>query len=153
MAGMNFNMQKLLVLYTSKTGNTESFVDWFEEKFSSQFDITYFNLYRDKNLKNIEQYDIIALGSYTWANGKIPVEMKRFVIENRELLQEKVAFLFGSGITIYAHFCAALDNIQIILDKEIYSIKFELTFIPEEHTEEINKLEEVLNEYVFTNKK
>jgi len=146
-------MQKLLVLYTSKTGNTKSFVDWFGKQFSNQFDITYFNLYRDKNLTNIEQYDIIALGSYTWANGKIPVEMKRFVIENRELLQEKVAFLFGSGITIYAHFCAALDSIQIILDKEIYSIKFELTFIPDEHDEEINKLGEILNEYVFTNEK
>lgn len=146
-------MQKLLVLYTSKTGNTQSFVDWFGKQFSNQFDITYFNLYRDKNLTNIEQYDIIALGSYTWANGKIPVEMKRFVIENRELLQEKVAFLFGSGITIYAHFCAALDSIQIILGKEIYSIKFELTFIPDEHDEEINKLGEILNEYVFTNKK
>lgn len=146
-------MQKLLVLYTSKTGNTQSFVDWFGKQFSNQFDITYFNLYRDKNLTNIEQYDIIALGSYTWANGKIPVEMKRFVIENRELLQEKVAFLFGSGITIYAHFCAALDSVQIILDKEIYSIKFELTFIPDEHDEEINKLGEILNEYVFTNKK
>lgn len=146
-------MQKLLVLYTSKTGNTQSFVDWFGKQFSNQFDITYFNLYRDKNLTNIEQYDIIALGSYTWANGKIPVEMKRFVIENRELLQEKVAFLFGSGITIYAHFCAALDSIQIILGKEIYSIKFELTFIPVEHDEEINKLGEILNEYVFTNKK
>ena len=146
-------MQKLLVLYTSKTGNTESFVDWFGKQFSNQFDITYFNLYRDKNLTNIEQYDIITLGSYTWANGKIPVEMKRFVIENRELLQEKVAFLFGSGITIYAHFCAALDSIQIILGKEIYSIKFELTFIPDEHEEEINKLGEILNEYVFTNKK
>lgn len=146
-------MQKLLVLYTSKTGNTQSFVDWFGKQFSNQFDITYFNLYRDKNLTNIEQYDIITLGSYTWANGKIPVEMKRFVIENRELLQEKAAFLFGSGITIYAHFCAALDSIQIILDKEIYSIKFELTFIPDEHDEEINKLGEILNEYVFTNKK
>lgn len=146
-------MQKLLVLYTSKTGNTQSFVDWFGKQFSNQFDITYFNLYRDKNLTNIEQYDIVILGSYTWANGKIPVEMKRFVIENRELLQEKVAFLFGSGITIYAHFCAALDSIQIILDKEIYSIKFELTFIPDEHDEEINKLGEILNEYVFTNKK
>lgn len=146
-------MQKLLVLYTSKTGNTQSFVDWFGKQFSNQFDITYFNLYRDKNLTNIEQYDIITLGSYTWANGKIPVEMKRFVIENRELLQEKVAFLFGSGITIYAHFCAALDSIQIILGKEIYSIKFELTFIPDEHEEEINKLGEILNEYVFTNKK
>lgn len=146
-------MQKLLVLYTSKTGNTQSFVDWFGKQFSNQFDITYFNLYRDKNLTNIEQYDIITLGSYTWANGKIPVEMKRFVIENRELLQEKVAFLFGSGITIYTHFCAALDSIQIILGKEIYSIKFELTFIPDEHDEEINKLEEILSEYVLTNKK
>ena len=150
---MNYNMKKLLILYTSKTGNTESFVDWFGKKFSSQFDITCFNLYRDKDLINIEQYDIIALGSYTWANGKIPVEMKHFVIENRELLQEKVAFLFGSGITIYAHFCAALDSIQIILDKEIYSIKFELTFIPDEHQEEIIKLEEILSEYVLTNKK
>ena len=146
-------MQKLLVLYTSKTGNTQSFVDWFGKQFSNQFDITYFNLYRDKNLTNIEQYDIIILGSYTWANGKIPVEMKRFVIENRKLLQEKVAFLFGSGITIYAHFCAALDSIQIILGKEIYSIKFELTFIPDEHNEEINKLEEIFNEYVFIDKK
>lgn len=145
--------KKVLILYTSKSGNTESFVDWFEDTFSSQLDIDSENLYRNKNLTNIEQYDIITLGSYTWANGKIPVEMKRFVIENRELLQEKVAFLFGSGITIYAHFCAALDSIQIILGKEIYSIKFELTFIPEEHDEEINKLGEILNEYVFIDKK
>lgn len=134
-------------------GRIYASIYWFEKKFSNQFDITYFNLYRDKNLTNIEQYDIITLGSYTWANGKIPVEMKRFVIENRELLQEKVAFLFGSGITIYAHFCAALDSIQIILDKEIDSIKFELTFIPDEHEEEIIKLEEILSEYVLTNKK
>ena len=72
---------------------------------------------------------------------------------NQISAQEKVDFLFGSGITIYAHFCAALDSIQIILDKEIYAIKFELTFIPDEHEEEIIKLEEILSEYVLTNKK
>ena len=141
--------KKVLILYTSKSGNTESFVDWFEDTFSSQLDIDSENLYRNKKLINFEQYDKIILGTYTWNDGKIPVEMKKVLIEKREVLQERTEFLFGSGITIYPFFCGALDGAQIILGQNYPLFKFELTFIPSEHLKEIEQIKEIIkNDFI-----
>lgn len=139
----------VLVLYTSKTGNSESFVDWFEDNYSSQFNIDSINLYRRKEeLINFDKYDKIILGMYTWSNGKIPVEMKNILIRNREVFQDKVAFIFGSGITIYRNFCGAIDNCLIILERDIPLIKFELTFLPQEDEEITNNIKEIIHDTI-----
>lgn len=141
---------EVLVLYTSKTGNTESFVDWFEDTYANQFNIDSINLYRNKNLDliNFEKYDKIILGMYTWSNGKIPIEMKNIIICNREIIRNKVAFLFGSGITIYKNFCGALDNTLIILDKKVPVIKNELTFLPQESKERTKRIRKMIHDTI-----
>lgn len=133
----------ILIIYESLGGNTKTFVDWFLNVYgwNTDYNITVKTVREMKeNLTFFEEYDIIILGTYTWANGKIPVETKKFVIQEREKLRKSNLFLFGSGITIYANFCGALDNIEIILSQSVPKIKFELTFLPEEHQKDIEFL-------------
>lgn len=140
-------MKKALVLYTSKTGNTESFVDFLEDNYFSEaeIDTVLFRSLKERKL-DLDSYDNIILGCYTWGGGIIPKYFKDYIIENREVLQDKNILLFGSGITIYKHFCGALDNIEIILDKKLPKIKFEITFEPEENQENIQTLEKYIRE-------
>lgn len=138
---------KKLIVYTSRSGNTESFNDWFMTKYNN---ITAFNLLEDDLTKLpglLSSTEDILLGTYTWDNGKIPKEMKKFVIDNREVLMKKTRLLFGSGITIYKHFCGALDNINIILESDIPMIKFELTFLPNENGANMTIVKNILGEY------
>lgn len=142
-------MKKALVLYTSKTGNTESFVDFLEDNYSleAEMDAVLFQSLNITGQKlDLNSYDNIILGCYTWGGGIIPKYFKDYIIENREVLQDKNILLFGSGITIYKNFCGALDNIEIILDKQLPKIKFEITFEPNENQENIQTLERYIRE-------
>lgn len=140
----------LLILYTSRTGNTESFVDYLEDETLQDFSYETINvLDGDQDLEeSLIKADAVILGSYTWDNGRIPKEIKQIIIDNRSLLEQKTLFLFGSGITIWAHFCGALDNIEIILNRAFPKIKFELTFIPEEHKKDIKIIKREIDNFV-----
>lgn len=144
MRGQTYNKSKVLVVFQTRSGNTRTFVDYILSSFpDSWIDVRLVS----EEIENIESYDKIIIGTYTWANGKIPVAIKKFVIENREILMGKQVLLFGSGITIYKNFCGALDSIAIILgNQNLPKIKFELTFIPEEHEENIELLEKFIQE-------
>lgn len=145
MRGQTYNKSKVLVVFQTRSGNTRTFVDYILSSFpDSWIDVKLVS----EEIENIESYDKIIIGTYTWANGKIPAAIKKFVIENREILMGKQVLLFGSGITIYKNFCGALDSIAIILgNQNLPKIKFELTFIPEEHEENIELLEKFIQEW------
>src|SRR5437764_14267537 len=97
-----------LLVYTTKSGNTKTFVDYLVNKVDVW--VSDFN-------SDIRNYDTIILGSYTWGSGKIPPEMKRFLIVNKNLLRGKKVFVFGSGNSIYPKFCGAVDSIcKIVTD-------------------------------------
>lgn len=134
----------ILVYIDTLTGNTTTFVDFLKEKYYN-VNIDVINARKISDV-DLTKYDKIMIGSYTWSNGKIPLHIKKFVIENREILYNKPTLLFGSGITIYRYFCGALDNIPIIVGRDLPKIKFELTFIPEENEENISLLEEFIKE-------
>lgn len=108
-------MNNILLIYWSKTGNTKSFIDFFVENSSCKVDV-----YNMKNgmLKKSElkKYNKICIGTYTWGYGKIPKQVKEFIIKHQDMLSNKEFFLFGSGNSIYPKFCGALDNIEIILN-------------------------------------
>ena len=144
MRGQTYNKSKVLVVFQTRSGNTRTFVDYILSSFpDSWIDVKLVS----EEIENIESYEKIIIGTYTWANGKIPAAIKKFVIENREILMGKQVLLFGSGITIYKNFCGALDSIAIILgNQNLPKIKFELTFIPEEHEENIELLEKFIQE-------
>lgn len=134
----------ILVINDSLTGNTTTFVNYLMGTYP---DHKYTILdSRQVGRVNWDNYDIVFIGCYTWSNGKIPAQVKKMVIEYRDMLMKKPLGLFGSGITIYQKFCGALDNIQIILDQHAsFMAKFELTFIPEENEKAIADLDRFLS--------
>ena len=90
---------------------------------------------------NLDDYNKILIGSPTYANGKMLPKIKNWVIENREELMNKDVLAFGSGITIYPHFCKAVDSISMILDDKVKEkIKFELTYNPSHEVVNESKL-------------
>lgn len=75
-----------------------------------------------------ETWDSVMIGCYTWDEGKIPIKTKRAVIEHRFWLSEQNLFIFGTGWTLYATFCKAVDSLQIIVGREVPHIKYELNY-------------------------
>lgn len=131
-----------LVLYTSKTGNTKTFANFIKQNIDN------ITLCNDFTVE-IEKYDKLVLGAYSWANGKIPIEMKKFLIDNQYKFKGKKVYIFGSGNSIYPKFCGAVDGIKkIVVDcgaEVIWTFKFEQVFRETKFsTDELNFLIEKL---------
>jgi flavodoxin I len=116
-----------LLVYVSKTGNTRTFADYLSSKLS---------LHIDDFDADITNYDKIILGAYTWGNGKIPKDIKEFVIKNKDNFKGKKVYIFGSGYSIYPRFCGAVDGLaKIVTDCGAdvqWKFKFEKRFIENE---------------------
>lgn len=128
-------METLLVYY-SKSGNTTTFVDFLKEKVDM-------NCVRIRNNPNliIGNYKKIILGCPTYNNGKIPGKFKLFLINNKDNFKDKEVIIFGSGLTIYPHFCGAVDGIEKIVSdcngRVLKTFKFEQRFNEEEYDERL----------------
>lgn len=117
---------RVLVVYESMSGNTYSFVNRVSRLYNCDIATP-----RNIHEYNLDDYNKILIGSPTYANGKMLPKIKNWVIDNRETLMTKDVLAFGSGITIYPHFCKAVDSISLILDDKVKEkIKFELTYNP-----------------------
>lgn len=112
-----------LLIYESKTGNTKTFVD---------FVTKHINVEIGDYKTNIVRHQKIIIGAYSWGNGKIPVELKKFLIDNKDKWRGKQIFIFGSGNSIYPKFCGAVDGIKTIVEdcgaEVIGFFKFEQRF-------------------------
>lgn len=131
---------KVLLLYWSKTGNTQTFVDHFVSQSSLPVDV--YDMKRSPVIssKDVKKYSKIVIGSYTWGYGKIPEPVKSFIVDNVSAFQNKTVFLFGSGNSIYPKFCGAIDNIEVIMndiESEVYAkVKIDQRFNVSDYTEE-----------------
>ena len=124
---------KILMVGFSKTGNTYMFMDYLK-KFNNNIDEYRFNI-RDNVDIDVSLYDLIIIGTNTWGDGKIPKNCKEFVINNA-IKYKKDWIVFGTGNSIFAHFCGAVDGIEKILSDTgnniIYTFKYEQRFIEED---------------------
>lgn len=139
-------MRPILLVMTSKTGNTRTFVK-FLEKYSEQQII----ICEDFS-QSIKDYEKISFGAYTWGNGKIPKEMKEYLISQKDDFKGKEIFIFGSGNSIYPKFCAAVDGInKIVSDCGAIvkgTFKFEQRFNENDYSkEEIDHLIKTIKEW------
>ena len=134
----------------SKTGNTYMFMDYLK-KFNNNIDEYRFNI-RDNVDIDVSLYDLIIIGTNTWGDGKIPKNCKEFVINNA-IKYKKDWIVFGTGNSIFAHFCGAVDGIEKILSDTgnniIYTFKYEQRFIIEDldlgEKETIKKIVDTIN--------
>lgn len=132
----------ILLVLTSKTGNTKTFLNFLQNHLNKEIQVC------EKFDVPVKDYNYIIFGTYTWGNGKIPKRMKDYLIANHKDLKGKEVFIFGSGNSIYPHFCRAVDNVEkICLDSGAIvrgKFKFEQRFnekeVPQVELEELSNI-------------
>lgn len=130
------------------TGNTLSFVELLRREYPDlEIDLVGLSNLRRFEADPSKEYDKVFLGTYTWDMGKIPAQIKKCTIKNRDWLLEQDLLIFGSGWTVYETYCQAVDSLNIILDNRFPTIKFELNLVEgtPEYEETKNKLKEFMS--------
>lgn len=122
---------KIAIIYTSKTGNTEDLVQLIQQLFrQKKVDVS---LYRIDQfpLSDLNKYEAVIVGTYTWGNGNIPKEMMEIyhALESQNL-KNLVTAVVGTGDSGYPKFCGAVDEFKNMLYKYtnlVVTLKIEVT--------------------------
>lgn len=128
MAGETYS-KKALVIVNTLTGNTYSYVDFLKKSYVEyEFVVmTPRQVKRDGIELDYGKYDKIFIGTYTWGNGEIPIHIQEFMDNHGSGISTEKVLLFGSGQTVYEHFCGALDRLASLMDiPSERVVKFEL---------------------------
>ncbi|MBB5356158.1 flavodoxin I [Anoxybacillus mongoliensis] len=126
-------MAKVMMVFTSMTGNTEEMAEAIAEGVREQEIELDVKEVLDATATELEQYDGILLGAYTWGDGELPDDFLDFYDELNDVdLTGKKAAVFGSCDSSYEKYGAAVDILmeklqergaEVILD----GLKIELT--------------------------
>jgi flavodoxin I len=115
MALTNFK-GKVAIVYSSVTGNTEELVRMVASCLQSRSMSTDLFQVEDFLRANMDDYDGLVIGTYTWGNGEIPVEMMPVYQEiERQNVRELATGVVGTGDSFYPSFCGAVDEFRDML--------------------------------------
>ncbi len=107
---------KVAIVYSSVTGNTEELVRMVVSSFQSRSIFTDVFQVDDFLLANIHDYDGLVIGTYTWGNGEIPLEMMPVYQEiERQNVHRLATGVVGTGDSFYPSFCGAVDEFRDML--------------------------------------
>lgn len=115
---------KVNLVYASLSGNTERVADFIEEELlECGHTVNRINTSYDKNFIDAIQSDsIIVFGTYTWGDGALPGETRRFL---KDLFQSgktgKVA-VFGTGEKQFKHYCRAIRESAYHFSKNNWNV-------------------------------
>jgi flavodoxin short chain len=108
-------MYKILTIYGSTTGNTETTAEIIEQTLSAKgFDVT------TKDVSSISPeetsgYDILLLGCSTWGEDELELQddfLCFYDNMDKAAFSEKKTAVFGCGDSSYTYFCGAVDAIE-----------------------------------------
>lgn len=108
-------MAKVVIIYGSTTGNTETVAEFIEKNLASKgFQVTRKNV-TDAKLSDLGGADLALLGCSTW--GEDSIELQDDFIPFYESLdsasiKDKKIGVFGCGDSSYTYFCGAVDAIE-----------------------------------------
>jgi flavodoxin I len=128
------------MVYASMTGNTLDMAEAIVEGINEQEEVVMKDVI-EVHADELENYDGILLGAYTWGDGDLPDEFIDFYEEMNQInLKGKKAAVFGSCDSAYEQVGAAVDIlIQKLIDQGaeviLEGLKIELT--PTEEDKEI----------------
>jgi flavodoxin I len=106
-------MSKIIMVYASMTGNTEEMADLFAKGIKETGTELVVKEVLDASPSELQEYDGIVLGAYTWGDGELPDEFLDFYddLENIDLTGKKAA-VFGSCDSNYRKYGAAVDLLE-----------------------------------------
>lgn len=112
---MNCRM-KVAIVYTSVTGNTEELAERLYQSFLSESNRVHLYQMEDFPISELNQFDAIIIGTYTWGDGEIPREMWPLFDEFETCARKDVVTaVFGTGDSFYPNFCGAVDLFRDML--------------------------------------
>lgn len=104
---------KIILIYASQTGNTQEMAEAVEEGIRSAGAELTVKEVTDAKGQELEAYDGIVLGAYTWGDGELPDEFLDFYDEmDGCCLTGKQAAVFGSCDSAYSEYGAAVDLLR-----------------------------------------
>ncbi|WP_163536102.1 flavodoxin domain-containing protein [Gracilibacillus sp. YIM 98692] len=107
---------KAAIIYTSVTGNTSTLADIIHERMEKRGIDTDLIPIDEFHANQLKEYDLIAVGTYSWDNGDLPLEMEdlyeAFEIED---VKHVTTGVFGTGDSFYPYFCGAVDLFRDML--------------------------------------
>ena len=111
-------MAKVIVIYGSTTGNTETLTQSIEKDLKAfGVDVSVKNA-AQANPEELKDYDGIILGSSTWGDGELQDDFVSFEEGMKKVrLNGKKAACFGPGDSMYPQFCKAVDILEEGLKK------------------------------------
>lgn len=106
-------MDKFIIVYASMSGNTEKIASTIADGIREEgLEVEYHNA-ENISARDLEHFDGIILGSYTWGDGELADEFLKFYTDMDELnLSGKKAAVFGSGDRAFVHFCRAVATLE-----------------------------------------
>lgn len=108
-------MAKVIMVFTSMTGNTEEMAEAIAQGVREQGVELDVKEVLDATATELEQHDGILLGAYTWGDGELPDDFLDFYDELDDVdLAGKKAAVFGSCDSSYEKYGAAVD---ILIEK------------------------------------
>ncbi|MGM8364544.1 flavodoxin [Virgibacillus sp. W0181] len=121
-------MGKILIIFASSTGNTELMAEAIADYLHSyhhEVDLKTFD-FDVIDMEDIEHYDAILVGTYTWDDGELPYEVEDFYDDLEDAnLAGKVFGVFGSADSFYDTYGGAID---LVADR---AKKLHATVVPE----------------------
>ncbi|RDW15620.1 flavodoxin domain-containing protein [Oceanobacillus chungangensis] len=105
-------MSKILMLYASATGNTELMAKAMVNHLrnNNQDVVVKMFDYDEIEVEQLENYDGILFGVYTWVGGDLPFEVEDFYDELDGVnIKRKPFAVFGSADSFYDEYGTALD--------------------------------------------
>ncbi|WP_440896402.1 flavodoxin domain-containing protein [Amphibacillus sp. Q70] len=107
---------KAAIIYTSVTGNTADLAEEIYQEMKLHVDEIDFLTVDQVDYDFLPDYDVIAIGTYTWGSGELPIEMDELFFEIEEQdLKHVVTGIFGTGDSFYPYFCGAVDRFRDML--------------------------------------
>lgn len=116
---------KILIAYASYSGNTKEVAECIASCLRGENHVDLHHIDIDPFV-NVDAYDFIFLGTFTWDYGETPEEVKDFVY-HVGYKPENIA-IFGTGDTQFGepyHYCMAVDKLVKFYDSRWGGLKIE----------------------------
>jgi len=120
-------VKSALIVYASLSGNTEEVAELIvDELVRSGVSVDTHRIGLGNCLPNPGNYDAMFIGSYTWARGSTPGEVKDFAADLR--YKPTPVYAFGTGDTQFGgdeYFCAAAVKLARFYNSPVPPLKIE----------------------------
>ncbi|MBT2583273.1 flavodoxin domain-containing protein [Planococcus sp. ISL-109] len=111
---MNYKPRAAIV-YASATGHTERLAEIVERALREQGVFPESFRADQFNSAELSRYDMVLVGTYTWANGEIPKQLHGLFEAFENLGKSPVTAVFGTGDRCFATYCGAVDQFRDML--------------------------------------